>query len=119
VAGGTVYVGAGDGFLYAFRGAGCGRSTCAPLWRGFPINGVVAGTYASPAVAGGVVYFAANNERVGAFDARGCGQPLCEALWFFITDDSIVNSPVIVNGRLYVAGSNFGSLPVMYVFKPV
>jgi hypothetical protein len=119
VANGTVYVGAGDGFLYVFKGSGCGRATCAPLWRGFPINGVVAATDASPAVAGGVVYFAQNNARVGAFDARGCGQALCDALWFFITDDSIVNSPVIVNGRLYVAGSNFGSVPEMWVFKPV
>ena len=66
-----------------------------------------------------MVSFAQNNSRVGAFDARGCGRVLCDALWFFITDDPIVNSPVIVNGRLYVAGSNFGSVPEMWVFKPV
>ena len=69
-------------------------------------------------VANGVVYVGENNSDVAAFDARGCGQDVCEPLWQFNTQGSIVNSsPVMVNGTLYVAGSNFGITPNLYVFK--
>jgi outer membrane protein assembly factor BamB len=113
-----VYAGSTDG-LFAFNAAGCGAATCAPLWRGHPAGGIFAGTQASPAVAGGVVYTAQNNTRIAAYDAAGCGQSSCEPLWFFVTQGSIVNTPVIVNGRLYVSGSNFGFTPQIYVFHLV
>lgn len=118
VANGVVYAGSTDG-LFAFNAAGCGAVTCAPLWRGHPAGGIFAGTQASPAVAGGVVYTAQNNTRIAAYDAAGCGQSSCEPLWFFVTQGSIVNTPVIVNGRLYVSGSNFGFTPQIYVFHLV
>jgi hypothetical protein len=44
------------------------------------------------------------------------------ARWLFataagITQDPIVNSsPVMVNGTLYVGGTNFGFVPDLYVF---
>jgi hypothetical protein len=117
VAGGFVYAGATDG-LFAFNASGCGRPICAPVWRGSPAGGVFAGTGAAPAVAGGVVYSAQNNNRIAAYDARGCGDTTCEPLWSFVTQDPIVNTPVIVNGRLYVSGSNFGFTPEVYVFHP-
>ena len=42
---------------------------------------------------------------------------LRRALWQFITQDPIVNSsPVLVNGTLYVTGTNFSATPVLYVF---
>src|SRR5262249_24232800 len=49
---GVAYVGSTDGSLYAFNASGCGRSSCAPLWRGPTANGI----FSSPAVANGVVY---------------------------------------------------------------
>ncbi|HEY3208536.1 MAG TPA: PQQ-binding-like beta-propeller repeat protein [Actinomycetota bacterium] len=72
----------------------------------------------SPAVTNGVVYVSENQNRIYAFNANGCGQSLCSQLWEFITQDPIVNSsPAMVNGTLYVGGSNFGSIPQLYVFK--
>src|SRR5439155_502446 len=74
---GVAYVGSGDGKLYAFAAAGCGASTCAPLWTaatGGPI-------YSSPAVAGGTVYVGSNDDKLYAFAASGCGAPTCAALW--------------------------------------
>jgi hypothetical protein len=118
VANGVVYAGSTDG-LFAFRATGCGTATCAPLWRGSPVSGVFAGTQASPVIAGGVVYSAQNNQRVGGYPAAGCGATSCQPLWFFITQGSIVNTPVIVNGRLYISGSNFGITPEIYVFHLV
>ena len=68
-------------------------------------------------VANGVVYVGENNGRVAAFDVNGCGQYVCEPLWQFTTQDPVVNSsPVMLNGTLYVTGTNFGSTPILYVF---
>ena len=45
------------------------------------------------------------------------GQQVCWPLWQFATQDPIVDSsPVMVNGTLYVTGSNFGITPEVYVF---
>jgi len=63
------------------------------------------------------VYVGENNKNVAAFKANGCGQSQCAPLWQYGTQGSIVNSsPVIVNGTLYLAGSNFGITPNLYVF---
>ena len=119
VAGGVVYIGSGDGFLMAFNAAGCGGPACQPIWRAFGSGDPIAAMNSSPAVANGVVYVGENQNRIYAFNAAGCGQPLCSQLWEFITQDPIVNSsPTVVNGTLYVGGSNFGSVPELYVFKP-
>jgi hypothetical protein len=68
-------------------------------------------------VANGVVYAGGNNERVRAWRARGCGDTQCVDKWEFITQDPLVNSsPVMVNGTLYVSGTNFGAVPELYVF---
>lgn len=68
-------------------------------------------------VANGVVYVGENNGRVYAYKASGCGAGICEPLWQYITQDPIVNSsPVMVNGTLYVTGTNFGTTPELYVF---
>ncbi|HEX8581120.1 MAG TPA: PQQ-binding-like beta-propeller repeat protein, partial [Acidimicrobiales bacterium] len=74
----------------------------------------------SPMVANGVVYIGENQGRVYAFRAAGCGRSLCGPLWEFITQDPIVNSsPVMVNGTLYLTGTNFSEVPILYVFEPV
>lgn len=118
VANGAVYIGAGDGVLYVFNANGCGQPNCQPIWRAMG-TGPVSAMNSSPGVANGVVYVGENQGRIYAFNANGCGQPLCTQLWEFITQGSIVNSsPTVVNGTLYVGGSNFGSVPQLYVFKP-
>jgi outer membrane protein assembly factor BamB len=116
VAGNRVYVSA-TGFLYAFDANGCGAAVCNFLWLGI-LDGFIAGTGASPAVAGGVVYFTQNNGHVGAFDAKGCGDVVCSQIWSHIAQStgSIMNSPAIVNGRLYVSGAIIGQTPAVFVY---
>jgi outer membrane protein assembly factor BamB len=117
VAGGKVYVGAGDAQLKVFDAAGCGQALCQPLWIGYMV-GSQAAMDSPPTVANGVVYVGENNSTVAAFDANGCGTSECQPLWQFMTQDPIVNSaPVMLDGTLYVAGSNFGITPELYVFK--
>jgi outer membrane protein assembly factor BamB len=118
VANGRVYVGSGDAQLKVFAAGGCGQSLCQPLWVGMMV-GSQATMESPPTVANGIVYIGENNKSVAAFNANGCGQSLCQPLWQYATQDSIVNSaPVVVDGTLYVAGSNFGFTPELYVFKP-
>ena len=119
VAGGRVFIGSGDAELKVFDAAGCGQASCDPLWVGFA-PGPVAAIESAPMVANGVVYVGENNSRVYAYAADGCGDDLCEPLWQYITQDPLVNSsPVMVNGTLYVTGSNFGTTPVLHVFRLV
>jgi outer membrane protein assembly factor BamB len=117
VANGLAYIGAGDGMLYVFNANGCGQPSCQPVWRAMA-SGPVSAMNSSPTIANGVLYVGENQGRIYAFNANGCGQPVCQQLWEFITQDPIVNSsPTLVNGTLYVGGSNFGSVPELYVFK--
>ncbi len=119
VAYGSVYIGSGDGTLRVYPAAGCGRSNCPPSWTGQPA-GSSATMESAPMVANGVVYVGENNDRIYAFAARGCGNQFCDKLWEFITQDPLVNSsPAMVNGTLYVSGTNFGSVPELYVFELV
>jgi outer membrane protein assembly factor BamB len=116
VADGRVFIGAGDAELKVFDASGCGHASCDPLWVGFPA-GPLATIESAPMVANGVVYVGENNKRVYAYRAGGCGNYVCGPLWEHITDDPIVNSsPVMVNGTLYVTGSNFGITPILYSF---
>jgi outer membrane protein assembly factor BamB len=117
VADGRVFIGAGDAELKVFDAAGCGQALCEPVWVGF-MPGSQATMESAPMVANGLVYVGENNKQVAAFDASGCGQYVCEPLWQYATQDPIVNSsPVMVNGTLYVTGSNFGITPELYVFQ--
>ena len=101
-----MYIGSGDGFLYAFRAAGCGQPSCQPKWMGVGDN-FVAAILSSPAVANGVVYVGKNTAEVLAYGASGCGHLFCAPLWSGMTLDSIVSSsPAIVNGTLYIGSSN-------------
>jgi outer membrane protein assembly factor BamB len=101
VSGGRVFVsgtyGAYDG-IQAYAEAGCGASTCAPLWYG-TYGGLETG--AAPVVANGVVY-ELTEFALRAFQARGCATSPCQPLWA----DSIAGpGQVAVNGGVvYVAG---------------
>jgi outer membrane protein assembly factor BamB len=117
IADGVLYA-SSTGFLYAFDANGCGRSECGFLWLGI-LDGTIAGTSASPIVAAGLVYFTQNNGTIGAFDAKGCGDVVCTQVWSTNTQpfDALLDTPVLVNGRLYVAGPRFGDRAGMYVYR--
>ncbi len=117
VAGGVLY-GSGSDFLFAFDANGCGQAVCGFLWFGV-LPGPIAGTGAAPSIAGGVVYFTQNNGQIGGFDAAGCGALECFPLWSTVTQplEALMTTPVIVNGRLYVAGPSVGGLPTMWVYS--
>jgi outer membrane protein assembly factor BamB len=118
VAKGWVFIGHHEGWLAAFKASGCGQQLCEPNWFGQP-PGPVAENDSSPMVANGVVYIGSMANKIDAFKAAGCGHTSCNPLWEFITQDPIVNSsPVMDGGTLYVSGSNFGSVPQLYVFRP-
>jgi hypothetical protein len=115
VSGGVLY-GSSVGFLFAFDANGCGKPECGFLWFGG--LGTSTGTEASPSVAGGVTYYTQNDGRIGGFDARGCGEPACNPLWSTVTQpfSGFMTTPVIVNGRLYVAGPAVDNQPSMWVY---
>ncbi len=109
--------GSADGFVFAFNANGCGRPVCTFLWFGG--LGVTSGTGAAPSVAGGVVYYTQNSGLIGGFDAGGCGDLICAPLWSTLTQpfEAFMTTPVIVNGRLYVAGPAVGQQPTMWVYS--
>jgi hypothetical protein len=115
VAGGVLY-GSAVGFLWAFDANGCGRPVCGFLWFGG--LGTTSGTSASPSVAGGVTYYTQNGGGIGGFDARGCGEISCAPLFSTITQpfEAPMTTPVILDGRLYVAGPAVGQRPTMWVY---
>jgi outer membrane protein assembly factor BamB len=117
VANGVLY-GSAVGFVFAFDANGCGKPVCGFLWFGI-LPGTIAGTEASPSIAGGVVYYTQNNGQIGGFDARGCGEIECFPLWSTLTQpfEAFMTTPVIVNGRLYVAGPAVGAQPTMWVYN--
>ena len=116
VAGGVVYVGSGDGDLYAFDANGTRRcsgvpKSCKPLWRGLAPGTI---SYASPAVVDAVVYIASDAGLLYAFDAQGTtgcgGSPrICFPLWTASLGNqgghNIFSSPTVANGVVYI-GSN-------------
>jgi outer membrane protein assembly factor BamB len=126
VANGVVYVGSGNGKLYAFSTAAGSTNctttgtpptkTCTPLWTG--ATGSYA--YSSPAVAGGVVYVGSEDHKLYAFStaagSTNCittGTPptkTCTPLWTGATTGVIVySSPAVAGGVVYV-GSEDGKL---------
>jgi outer membrane protein assembly factor BamB len=105
VAGGRVYVGAGNSLL-AFDAAGCGQTVCAPLWTA-STGGQV---FSSPAVGAGAVYVGSQDHRLYAFDAA-TGAPL----WNAPTGDVIQSSPALAGGTVYVGSFDGG----LYAFDAV
>ena len=102
---GLVYVGGGDGKLYAFDAAGVAGCSgvpkvCAPRWASQASTQIF---LSSPAVANGVVYIGSFHD-VHAFDAT-TGAPLSH----FTTGGFIQASPAVANGRVYI-GSGDGNL---------
>jgi outer membrane protein assembly factor BamB len=107
VAGGRVYVTSqtsftsNNGRLNVFDAAGCGASSCQPLWQG--LGGNQSFPTSSPAVSGGVVFVGSSDGKLYAFDAAGCGAKHCRPLWTGRVGDLINSSPAVADGVVYVA----------------
>jgi outer membrane protein assembly factor BamB len=114
IAGGVVYVGSGNGRLYAFSATGttgCSGTpkTCQPLWTATTGSGI----FSSPAVAGGVVYVGSSDRNLYAFSATGTtgcsGTPkVCRPLWTAATHGA-VSTPAVSGGTIF-ADDNSGEL---------
>lgn len=120
---GVVYLGSGDGFLYAFDAAGvtgCMFSprVCDPLWTAKPGKSLLS----SPAVANGVLYIGSSATgleddpygKLSAYDAAasaGCsGTPkFCEPLWTATAGAfvPVLSSPAVANGVVYIGSYDF------------
>lgn len=98
VAGGMIYIGAGDGKLYAFD-ATC-RSNCHPLWDFATGNSIDS----SAAVANGMVYIGSGDGSLYALDAT-CRHD-CQALWSYQIGKKIDSSPTVANGMVYIGSSD-------------
>jgi outer membrane protein assembly factor BamB len=115
----TVSLGEDNGYrIAAFRVAGCGAATCAPLWQGDLDE---QGYEGAAAVANGLLYVATQNTStpfqnlgvVQAFRARGCGEALCEAVWTGVNFASgFESSPVVADDVVYVAKGPALGFPV-------
>ena len=105
VAKGRVYVALESG-LGVYAAAGCGQSTCNPLWIDFG-SGQQAAVISSPTVANGVVYAGRNTGEVLAWSSGSCGHSVCSEIWSGQTGDPIVSSsPAVVNGKLYIGSAD-------------
>jgi outer membrane protein assembly factor BamB len=99
---GVVYVGTydtrgqfqGGGRLYAFSAAGCGASTCKPLWYGSMDDKRDLGAFDTPTYSNGLVFVTSEIGKISAFHAEGCGAQVCNPLWQAKTE----------GGALVVAG---------------
>jgi outer membrane protein assembly factor BamB len=112
VANGVVYVGSGDGFLYAFDAAKC-SAPCQPLWSS-QIN--TTGDHhvdSSPAVADGVVYIGSDNGKFYAFRSTSTCSAPCTPLWSSPSvGKQIWASPAVAKGIVYVGAWN----GILYAF---
>ena len=95
VANGVVYVGSGDGNLYAIDAV-----TGTEKWR-FKTGDII---FSSPAVSNGIVYIWSYDKNLYAIDAFTGKEK-----WRFATGNSVDSSPVVANGNVYI-GSNDNNL---------
>jgi eukaryotic-like serine/threonine-protein kinase len=95
VANGMVYVGSGDGNVYALK-----ASTGARVRNYNTFNNVGD----SPALANGVIYVGTYNWIIYALNARTGAE-----LWGYHTGGAVSSSPAVANGAMYV-GSTDGNL---------
>jgi len=101
VAGGVVYVGSEDDYVYAYAvGCNSGGGTCTPIWKAETGNSV----QTSAAVSGGVVYISSQDYKLYAF-AVGCGTggSTCLPLWTGLMGYGSVSTPAVADGVVYSA----------------
>jgi glucose dehydrogenase len=90
-----VYVGSGDGRVYALN-----KASGAVVWKALTGGEVIS----SPAFANGMVYVGSKDQSIYAFDAlTGASR------WMYKTEYDVSASPTVVNGVVYI-GSGDGNL---------
>jgi outer membrane protein assembly factor BamB len=94
IANGVVYVGTGDGYVYALQASDGTR-----LWRY-----LTGGAVSTPTVVNGVVYFGSVDGYVYALKASDG-----TLRWRYQTGGNVASSPAVVKGVVYI-GSSDGSL---------
>jgi outer membrane protein assembly factor BamB len=92
VANGVVYVGSGDGNLYAIDAV-----TGTEKWR-FKTGDII---FSSPAVSNGIVYVGSNDNNLYAIDAVTGKEK-----WRFITATTVYSSPVVMDGIVYIGSGD-------------
>ncbi|MFE7236313.1 PQQ-binding-like beta-propeller repeat protein [Streptomyces sp. NPDC057596] len=95
VVAGTVYIGSGDGKIYALDAA-----TGTKKWT-YTTGGSV---YSSPAVDGGTVYVGSWDHKVYALDATTGSRK-----WAYTTGNAVKGLPAVVDGTVYI-GSGDGKI---------
>jgi len=71
----------------------------------------------SPTVANGVVYAGRNSGELLAWPESCVANGGCDEIWKGILDDPLVtSSPTVVNGKIYIGGSEHGFGGRLYVF---
>jgi len=95
VVNGVVYIGSGDGSVYALN-----ATTGAPRWSYATGSSVVS----SPAVANGVVYIGSNDGKLYALSAS-----YGSLMWSSFTGAPVSSSPAVANGSVFV-GANDGTI---------
>jgi outer membrane protein assembly factor BamB len=91
---GKVYIGSGEGWVYALN-----ATTGDPVWS----TPTRAGVVSSPAVVGGIVFIGSNDGTVYALSARSG-----VVLWSTLTAAGLFSSPAVASGVVY--SSSNGSL---------
>ncbi|HWA91905.1 MAG TPA: PQQ-binding-like beta-propeller repeat protein [Rhizomicrobium sp.] len=115
VANGLVYVPL-ESQLNAYDAAGCGKKLCSAKFI-LEGSGMQDAIGSAPTVAGGVVYAGRNSGEVLGWPAAGCGKTACLEIWKGFTNDPIVNSsPTVVDGHVYIGGSDHGFHGRLYVY---
>ena len=98
-----VFIGGGDGNVYAFKAGGCEKSLCKPLWKGT----MAQATESTPVIEKGTLFIGNTDGKLYAFDANGCGNRTCAPLWTADTQGANYNSsPAVANGIVYIASDH-------------
>lgn len=106
ISGNRVYVGSGDGKLYALD-----RESGALAWT-YQTDGAI---HSSPAVSGGSVYFTSRSGRIYALDAATgrlrwfrATDPVLPFPWGHESGDHFISSPVIAGDQILVGAGDGG-----------
>ncbi len=95
VAGGAVYAGNLDGYLYALD-----AKTGALRWRFKTQDGITS----SPLIDNGVLFFGSNDRRVYAITGLSGSEPTVK--WSFTTGDQVNAAPLLEAGVLYIGSTD-------------
>ena len=95
-----LFYGSGPNVLHVFDARGCGQATCSQLW-----GSAVSRDYQMPIVANGLVYLSARGAPTEAWSTDGCGSATCPPLWSTTDAPSVPVTPIVINGRLLLAGT--------------